>query len=128
MVTENSQLGGERGEVQSVPGRFAGGWLDRLDGRTELARNLRARYRELTDDLGGADRLCYAQRSLAERALWLEYWLATQERELAAGRDFDVGKWTQAFNSLQGVYGKLGLERATKDVPSLGAYLKGSAA
>jgi len=114
--------------ARTPPDRFVVGWLDNLDGRTNLAVELRARYRELTDDLGGADRLSYAQRSLAERALWLEYWLATQERELAAGRDFDVAKWTQAFNSLQGVFAKLGLERQAREVPSLGEYLRDRAA
>lgn len=106
------------------PEQFKAGWLDGLDGRTNLAVELRARYRELTNDLGGADRLSYAQRSLAERALWLEYWLAEQERELARGGEFDVGKWTQAFNSLQGVFAKLGLERKPREVPSLHEYLQ----
>jgi hypothetical protein len=94
-----------------------------LDGRTGIARVMRSRYQEFTDDLGGIDRLSYAQRSLAERALWLEYWLADQERELASGGDFDVGKWTQACNSLQGILSKLGLTRQARDVPDLGEYL-----
>ena len=85
---------------------------------------MRERYQNYTDDLGGADRLSYAQRSLVERALWLEYWLAEQERALATGKEFDVGKWTQAANSLQGIYSKLGLERQARDIPDLQSYLK----
>ncbi|WP_142494757.1 hypothetical protein [Thalassovita litoralis] len=56
----------------------------------------------MTDDLGGVDRLSYSQRSLVERALWIEHWIAQQERELAEGRigAFDAGRWTQATNSL----------------------------
>jgi len=84
---------------------------------------MRDRYRTFTDDLGGADCLSYAQRSLVERALWLEYWLAQQEQYLATGGEFDVGKWTQAANSLQGILSKLGLQRIAKDVPDLGKYL-----
>lgn len=113
---------------RDVPDQFRRGWLDDLDGRRTLAREMRDRYQTMTDDLGGADRLSYAQRSLAERALWLEYWLASQERELANGNDFEVGKWTQACNALQGIYSKLGLQRQAKEVPDLATYLRNKAA
>jgi len=86
-----------------------------LDKRTALAQVMRERYRAFTDDLGGADSLTYAKRSLVERVLWLEYWLAQQERALAQGQEFDVGRWTQAVNALQGILSKLGLERQDKD-------------
>jgi len=106
-----------------VPERFQTGWLSALDGRLSLARELRDRFQTLTDDLGGVDRLSYAQRSLCERALWLEYWLATQERELATGGDFDVGRWTQAANSLQGIFAKLGLNRVARDAMTLQQFI-----
>ncbi len=86
-----------------------------MDNRTALAQVMRERYLEFTDDLGGADSLTYAKRSLVERVLWLEYWLAQQERALAQGEEFDVGRWTQAVNALQGILSKLGLERQDKD-------------
>jgi hypothetical protein len=88
---------------------------------------MRERFNAFTADLGGVEHLSYAQRSLVERALWLEYWLAQQEQALATGADFDVGKWTQAANSLQGILSKLGLERQAKDVPNLQDYIRGRA-
>jgi hypothetical protein len=109
--------------TQTIPEDFHHGWLDSLDYRTAMAREMRERYVALTNDLGGVDRLSYAQRSLCERALWLEFWLASQERALAAGAEFDAGKWTQACNALQGIFSKLGLRRQTRDVPSLPEYL-----
>ena len=54
---------------QPVSSRFANGWLDGLDGRLGLARELRQRFETLTNDLGGADSLSYAESSLCERAL-----------------------------------------------------------
>ena len=108
---------------QTPPERFAPNWLDTLDGRTGIAQEMRQRYQTITGDLGGDDRLSYAQRSLVSRALWLEYWLQQQERTLATGGEFDVGKWVQAANSLQGILSKLGLERQSKDVPNLHDYL-----
>lgn len=110
--------------AKQIPEKYAPGYLDELDGRLAVAQVMRERYRAFTDDLGGADRLSYGQRSLVERALWLEYWLAQQEQNLARGTDFDVGKWTQAANSLQGILTKLGLDRQAKDVPDLATFLK----
>lgn len=112
-------------KLAEIPERFAGGYLDRLDGRTAIAGNMRARWQAMTDDLGGADRLSYAQRSLVERALWLEHWLAVQEEALAGGQyeAFDAGKWTQACNSLMGILKTLGIERRQKDVTTLAQYI-----
>ena len=112
----------------SAPDKFQQGWIGELDGRYAVAQVMRERYQAFTNDLGGVDRLSYAQRSLVERALWLEYWLAQQEHSLAKGKDFDVGKWTQAANSLQGILTKLGLERQAKDVPDLASFIKSRAA
>ena len=109
------------------PDKFAQGWLSELDGRTGIAQVMRQRYDDFTADLGGADRLSYAQRSLVERALWLEYWLAQQEQGLATGAEFDVGKWVQAANSLQGILSKLGLDRQARDVPDLSSFIKARA-
>jgi len=109
--------------TQTPPSKFNTGWLSELDGRTAIAQEMRERFRAFTDDLGGADTLSYAKRSLVERALWLEFWLAQQEQALAGGSDFDVGKWTAAANSLQGILSKLGLDRQAKGVPSLNEYL-----
>ena len=109
--------------TQAPPKKFSTGWLSELDGRTAIAQEMRERFRAFTDDLGGAETLSYAKRSLVERALWLEFWLAQQEQALAGGSDFDVGKWVQAANALQGILSKLGLDRQAKDVPSLNEYL-----
>ncbi|MBE0471447.1 MAG: hypothetical protein IBX55_18300 [Methyloprofundus sp.] len=110
------------------PTKFANGWLNELDGRTGIAQVMRERYTELTNDLGGVSNLSYMQRSLVERALWLEYWLAQQEQQLASGSEFDVGKWVQAANSLQGLLSKLGLDRKAKDPVNLSDFLKAKAA
>lgn len=113
-------------KYRDIPDRFAAGYLERLDGRTAIAVEMRARWQSMTDDLGGVDRLSYSQRSLVERALWIEHWIAQQERELAEGRieAFDAGRWTQATNSLLGLYRTLGIERRAKDVTDLASYIK----
>lgn len=101
-------------------------WLDRLDGRTALAQELRNRYTSMTADLGGEAGLSYMQRSLVNRALHLEYFLELEEHNLREGgtEAFDAGKWTQAVNSLQGVLSKLGLQRQSRDV-TLNDFMQG---
>jgi hypothetical protein len=112
-------------KLDAIPDRYAPGYLDKLDGRTAIAADMRARWHDLTNDLGGADHLSYAQRSLVERALWLEHWIAGQERELAEGRDADTGRLTQATNALLGLFRTLGLERRSRDVtPDLATYIR----
>lgn len=117
----------DSGKLRAVPDRFTGRFVASMDQRTALGQGMRSRYLALTGDLGGVDQLSYAQRSLCERALWLEHWLSSQERLLAAGDDeaFDPGKWTQACNALQGILNRLGLERRVKDVPSLRDHFRG---
>ncbi len=107
----------------SIPNKYQSGWLDGLDSRTAIAKEIRDRYKSLTDDLGGLSHLSYQQRSLAERSIWLEHFLASQERKLSEGGDFDVNRWIQAANSLQGLYSKLGLTRVARDVQTLDQYL-----
>ena len=113
-------------KTPTIPDDYRAGYLSRLDGRTAVAQDMQARWRILTDDLGGEAALSYSQRSLVERALWLEHWLAETEKALARGdyEAFDAARWTQACNSLLGIFNRLGLERRSKDVtPSLADYI-----
>jgi hypothetical protein len=120
MDTKNSTISGKS---QPVGPQFTNGLLDSLDGHLGIARELRQRFEAMTNDLGGSDSLSYVQRSLCERALWLEFWLSQQERDLANGTDFNVSGWIQATNSLQGIFSKLGLRRREKDVPTLDGWI-----
>lgn len=113
-----------RKKTDSVPVKFEPGFIAGLDNRTGIAQAMRERYHAFTSDLGGDDRLSYAQRSLCERALWLEHWLREQERTLASGGEFNIGAWVQAANSLQGILSKLGLERQSKEIPDLSEFLR----
>ncbi len=110
--------------LSAPPDKFSQGWLHSLDGRTTIAQIMAERWQSFTDDLGGADSLSYAQRSLVERALFLEFWLKQQEQELAAGREVDMGRYTQSVNSYQGLLIKLGLDRQSKNIPDLASFLK----
>lgn len=107
-----------------VPNQYRPGWLDSLDGRYSIARELRERYAEICTDLGGRDQLSYLTRSLVERYLFLELWLSQQERQLAEGGELDISRWVQANNAASGLAARLGLERKAKQAPDLQTYLR----
>ena len=50
-----------------LPARYEKGFLSRLDGRTEIARELRAAFDEIVADQGGIEGLSHVRRSLVER-------------------------------------------------------------
>jgi hypothetical protein len=107
---------------QSLPAKFKTGFLSALDGRTDLARALRANYQELVADLGGPDELGRVKRALVERFVWLEAILQTIEHELVSGeidRSEALGRWVQAVNSLSGLAKVLGVERKLTSAPWL---------
>ncbi|MGQ7242942.1 hypothetical protein ACUN9V_05695 [Salinicola sp. V024] len=105
------------------PVSYSSDWLEKLDGRTILARAVHQRYAALTDDLGGVDALSYQRRSLAKRAIYIEAVIERHEAALSRGEDVDMGRLTQATNSLIGLLKALGLERKARDV-SLTDYIK----
>ena len=112
------------GKAQAIPDKHDTNWLDSLDKRTGLAQEIHARYKALTDDLGGHDALSYQKRALVSRALFVELSIQKQEQELAAGGELDAGRYTQQVNSLLGLLKTLGLERASRDIPDLASFIK----
>lgn len=108
-----------------LPKQYSSDWLEKLDGRTTLARTVRSRYDALAADLGGHDALSYQRRSLCKRAVWMEAVIEQQEAALSRGEDVDLGRLTQSINSLMGVLKTLGLDRVARDVPDLATYLAG---
>jgi hypothetical protein len=105
-------------EHEPTSGGCAIGCAAEPSSATAIVDELHERYRQLTEELGGAAGLGYMQRSLVERAVWLEYWLVSQERALAEGREVDIRQWTLAVNGLQGLYARLGVSRPTQAGPT----------
>ena len=114
-------------KLQDVPPKFTHDWLDKLDGRTNMAKSLQQRHSALMADLGGQSALSYQRLSLTKRAIHMEALIEQQESSLARGEDVDTGKLTQSINSLIGLYKTLGLDRVARDV-SLTAVIERSKA
>jgi hypothetical protein len=101
------------------PKRFEAGFLLKLDARTEVCKQLREAYNEITADLGGADSLSHVMLALVERFVFLEFTLQQLESRIASnpkGADEFISKWIQACNSVTGLAKTLGLERKARKI------------
>ncbi|MEX0784675.1 MAG: hypothetical protein WD557_18725, partial [Dehalococcoidia bacterium] len=99
---------------QDLPAKWEPGFLSSLDGRTELARALRANRQAIVEDIGGDVELSHVKNALVERFVWLEGILQTIEHEMASGvieKDVALGRWIQGLNALSGLAKALGTER-----------------
>ena len=100
--------------------KFSAGFLSALDGRTELAKALRANYDAIIEDIGGLSEVGHIKASLIERFVWLEGILQSIEHEMATGttgKTEAIGRWIQAVNSLSGLAKVLGIERKSSSKP-----------
>ncbi len=111
--------------LTTLPESWSTNWLNRLDKRTKVARAVLNRIIELENDAGGADTLTAARRSLIRHAAWLDAVVESHELRLAAGEQIDVGAFTQALNSLIGLYRLLGIERRQRPVKTLREIMGG---
>lgn len=97
--------------------------LAQLDLRSAPAKAIRARVSAITGDLGGADSLSHAQRSLVTRAANLETIITNREARLLSGElkdddDFLKG-YLQSVALLCQLYRTLGVKRQARDLPGL---------
>lgn len=105
---------------ETLPAKFQAGFLSTLDGRTELARALRANRQAIVDDIGGEADLSHVKNALVERFVWLEGILQTIEHEMAAGtinKSEALGRWIQGLNAMSGLAKALGVDRKTVTRP-----------
>lgn len=111
--------------MATLPDNYSSNWLGKLDKRTKVAQAVLKRIAALEADAGGAESLTAARRSLIRHAAWLDAIVDSHELRLAAGEALDVGAYTQALNSLLGLFRMLGLERKAKTVRDLAAIRAG---
>lgn len=89
----------------TLPARYEPAFLQRMDGRTELARVLKQRFDCIAEDLGGIDALSNIKASLLERFIFLEGTLADIEYNMTAGADPKaraelIARWIQGCNAI----------------------------
>ena len=112
--------------LATIPDRYSPDFAERLDRRTSIAKAIRGRIEAIETDMGGADTLSHARRSLVRRVVWLEAIVEHAEQRLAAGEGVDLGGHTQAINTLIGLYRLLGLERRAKPARTLRDVMRGT--
>ena len=111
----------------TLPAKFEAGFLEKLDGRTEVCKMLRAAYEEIVTDLGGEAGLSHVQAAIVERFVFLEATLRAWERRIIEHpkeSEVILSRWIQALYSLSGLAKTIGIERKAKPVTNLKAYIK----
>jgi hypothetical protein len=102
-----------------LPDHYRADFVKRLDKRSKVARAVLGRIAQLEQDAGGAESLSTVRRSLIRHAAWLDAVVESHELRLAEGQKVDMGQYTQALNSLIGLYRLLGLERKARKTQTL---------
>lgn len=82
-------------------------FLDRIDGRSALARRYRDVLAQLVAAIGGAP--TDAQAMLCRRAATLSVWCEQAESDLASGGQIDVATYNTSTNTLRRLLQELGL-------------------
>jgi hypothetical protein len=108
---------------KELPVKFGKNFVEQMDGRSALGKEVRCRIEAIEADLGGPDTLSHAQRSLVEHAVWVDLALSNEECRIARGEGIDIGPHTQLVNTLVGLYKTLGLKRQARQI-GLADYLK----
>jgi hypothetical protein len=101
--------------------------LPMVDGRSAAARRFKDLVEDIAADLGGKDHLSEGQRQLIRRAAMLSAESERMEALAARGEaEFDIDLYGMHCDRLGRLFGRLGLERRSKDVtPDLRSYLAG---
>ena len=101
--------------------------LTMVDGRSATARRFKDLVEDIAADLGGKDHLSEGQRQLIRRAAMLSAESERMEALAARGEaEFDIDLYGMICDRLGRLFGRLGLERKSKDVtPDLRSYLAG---
>lgn len=112
--------------LTTIPSKFDPNFIERLNRNYTLAKIVQARRDELIEHCGGTP--SYVQHSLIKRALWLELIIEAQEQKFANAEVTDVGAFTQASNTLLGIYKILRITPEAKKVPRALEYAASLAA
>lgn len=110
----------QRKKKVAIPEKFVPRFWEQQDNRTYIVREIRRRVAELEHDCGAES---YAQKSLCQRAVFLEMKLETLEIQHAHGTEIEEGVYTQAVNCLSGIYAKLGIKKQVAKTKGLKAYV-----
>lgn len=121
---------GQRGIKPTVPltdARPGDDLAALLDGRCRWVKVGRARELERSTDLGGADQLSAAARSLIRRLINVELWIEATEARILGGPAADddelVMLWLAAVKVHMQLSARLGLQRRAKPVETLQQYM-----
>ena len=108
----------------AIPPEYTADFMARLDKRTILGKAVSQRFDAVANDCGGMDALAHVKIGLIKRFLWMECVIEGIELQLAAGKQIDIGSYTQLTNTWLGIARLLGLERKPRPVRGLHEHMR----
>jgi hypothetical protein len=110
-----------------VPRKYRHGLLANMKRNTAVAHRLAAHLHALESDRGGPEAMSTAERTLAERAVWLTEILREHETRLARGEPIALGDYVRGIQTLTSLLKTLGMRRVGRKVQSLREVIDGKA-
>lgn len=97
------------------------------DGRTKLARHYAAIRAAILSDCGGIENVTKVRASLIDRFAALTVWADAEDSRALAGRKIDLSRYAAVAGGLRRLADAIGLDRVSRQVEPLDAYLKRAA-
>lgn len=97
------KTGQKSSKYAKLPNRFTPDFLRFMDGRTNAARRIKNRLKQLIGDLGGPDSLFYNDLTRCQRLVFVEARAAEMEAEITAGDKASMSAYVQLTNTLLGL-------------------------
>ena len=108
----------------TLPARFEPKFLESVDGRQTVIKEIKKRLERLKQDCGCDS---FQKEILCERAVFLSTLLQTQEIAGYESKPLDQGSYVQTCNGLLGILKALGLNKAAAKIGGLREYVEGKA-
>lgn len=90
-----------------------------IDGRTSVARRFKDLLAQITNDLGGAEKLSTGQKQLARRCAMISVKCEKLESDMAADKEIDFVLYGVLTDRLGRTLQRLGLKRHAKDIETV---------
>jgi hypothetical protein len=112
---------------KELPVKFGTDFVEQMDGRSLLGREVRSRMDALVSDPGGEGSLSFQENSLVTRAIWLDLLLSNEEARIAKGEGVDIEAHVKLCGSLLSIFRALGLKRVARNATLREVLKKGKA-
>jgi hypothetical protein len=116
-------VSGKKGQkskkATEIPDRFSQQFLETMDSRLAVVRELRQKFKNYCQDLGGEAELSWKQKGLTKRLLHVEGLCESKEASLVKGEAIDEVKYLNEVETYRRLCTTLGIKKHPRLVGTL---------